>query len=208
MKSDSQIIYFKSKRNKVRLYQGYIEKYHRSSEAAKFEADRLTRLYDAGLAVPRLLSVKDNMLQMEYIPSIPLPDLIGQWETRQNIAVQEAVILGIVQWLADYYRVVDINNTKETRGDINGRNFLFDGEKVWGVDFEEQIYGVKEQDIGRLMAFILTYDPPETQVKKTLTEIFLQKAVQELDVNKLEVYKWRDSELQDIRRRRVSSVQL
>ena len=183
MKSDLQTIYFKSKKNKVRLYQGHIEKYHKSPEAAKFEADRLTRLHDMGLSVPKLFSVCGNMLKMEYIPATPLPDLIDQWEEEPNLKAQEIMARGIVTWLADYYKAVNTKNTGETRGDINGRNFLFDGEKVWGVDFEERAFGSVEEDIGQLLAFVLTYHPDHTPLKQSLANIIACQAVRKLHLS-------------------------
>ena len=93
--------------------------------------------------------------------------------------------------------------TGEIRGDVNGRNFIFDGSQCWGIDFEEKVYGTKEQDAGRLIAFVLTYDPPGTSLKSLLAESLLRHAVNMFAVNPKEVYHWRDLEFQAMRKRRA-----
>ena len=152
-------MYFKSKRNAVRLTaHNIVEKQHNNPTAAKFESDRLALLHDKGLAVPKLLSVKDNLIEMEYVHAITLPDLIDVWEENPDPTALASAAVSLVNWLEKYYEIM----SPETRGDINGRNFLFDGEQVWGVDFEEPGHSTIVEDIGLLLAYILTYSPKFT----------------------------------------------
>ena len=163
MKSDFSMMYFKSKRNAVRLNaHNIVEKQHKDSTAAKFESKRLALLHDKGLAVPKLLSVKDNVIEMEYVHAKTLPDMIETWEAKPDPIAQARAAVSLVVWLEKYYEIMN----PETRGDINGLNFLFDGKEVVGVDFEEQGHGTIAEDVGLLLAYILTYSPEFTQIKK------------------------------------------
>ena len=91
---------------------------------------------------------------------------------------------------------------REIRGDINGRNFLWDGEHCWGVDFEEYACGVIEEDIGRLIAFVLTYDPPGTEIKTVFADRLLYEACRVLSADEDAVLFYRDQEFTAISARR------
>jgi len=195
---------FKSKRNTVLLCDGVIEKHYSSVEMAAFEARELRRLKTLGfLRVPEVVELSGAVLKMQYIPGDTLPDIIAHSENSSASISAETIVDSLVGWLREFYRAVDTDITGEIRGDVNGRNFIFDGTYCWSVDFEEKIYGVKEQDIGRLMAFILTYDPAGTSVKKELAEMLLKLAVREIQVEVEEIFRWRDLELQAMMRRRT-----
>ena len=179
LKSDSNKMYFKSKRNAVRLNaHNIVEKHHKDSTAAKFESKRLVLLHDKGLAVPKLLSVKDNVIEMEYVQAITLPDLIDTWEETPDLNAQTRATVSIVNWLEKYYEIMN----PETRGDINGRNFLFDGKQVWGVDFEESGYSTIVEDIGLLLAYILTYSPKFTSIKEAFANQIAFHASEAFDI--------------------------
>ena len=205
MKSNSKPITFKSKRNTVILHSGIVEKHFASAKAAAFEAQTLQKLHTAGLRVPEVYALDGAILKMQYIPGKTLPDLIEHWENGCTPAEIAAVANSIISWLAEFYFAVDTKQTTEIRGDINGRNFILDGTYCWGVDFEEKTHGTREQDIGRLIAFILTYTPPGTPLKIALADTLLHKAMQVLGVNEQEVCNWRDSELQAMQLRRIKN---
>lgn len=171
MKLNSQTV-FKSKRNKVLLRHQRVEKIHTLVENAKFEADRLRYLRAKGLAVPKVITLNGKIIIMEYINATPLPDIIDHWEKAPDLVAQKLAMDGVVSWLFKYYEILQ----GESRGDINGRNFLFDGKKIWGVDFEEQATETPLADIGRLCAFILSYEPAHTPLKKELVEIIVKQS--------------------------------
>jgi len=156
----------------VRLRHQRVEKIHTSAEKAKFEAGRLVHLYSKGLAVPRVITLNSEIIIMEYIKGTPLPDMIDHWEQNPDPASQKLAMTGVVAWLVKYYEILE----GESRGDINGRNFLFDGERIWGVDFEEQAFNAPLMDIGQLCAFILSYEPANTPLKKELVEIIIKQS--------------------------------
>ncbi|MDR2167805.1 MAG: hypothetical protein LBE35_08170 [Clostridiales bacterium] len=174
--------YFKSKRNIVLLNRGVVEKYHASVEAAAYEAEMLRKLHKNGLAVPRLISLEENLVKMEYIAGLTLPDLIDKWEAKPPSSdAVNFVAEGLIIWLANFYAATGTENCG--RGDINGRNFIFDGEKIWGIDFEDHAAESAEADIALLAAYILTYNPTNTPLKQALTARILQQAAEILNLD-------------------------
>ncbi|MCL1802408.1 MAG: hypothetical protein FWG30_02025 [Eubacteriaceae bacterium] len=143
---------FQSKRNKVTLDSGIIYKHAQSEEKAILEAGKLEMLRNAGLRVPRVISVQDALIAMEFIDGITLPDFL---ESASEPPFHQAQL--IVNWLKQFYGAVGHDQTSEIRGDVNGRNFIFFEGSVWGIDFEQEEYGPIEKDIGRLCAFARTY---------------------------------------------------
>jgi len=190
---------FKSKRNDVLLVNGVVEKHHRTAQAAAQEAQNLMGLHKAGVRVPQLITVQDNILHIEYIPGATIPDLLEQLEAHPNSDTRKKATNKIVEWLQSFY-----NATGAARGDINGRNFLFDGESIWGVDFEEPLTGVCAPaiDIGRLMAFVQTYTPQGTPIKRQFANMLMQEAIQEFGISAVEILHHRDTELQAMLTRR------
>ncbi|HHY14629.1 MAG TPA: hypothetical protein GX521_00985, partial [Firmicutes bacterium] len=107
----------------------------------------LTRLYLSGLSVPMLLAQSEDTLRLEYIEGTTYADLV-EVMTRQ---IAEA----LSAWLADYQRITGL-----LRGDVNLRNFIWTGTKCVGVDFEDPpAVGEKETDQGKIIAFVVTYNP-------------------------------------------------
>jgi len=206
LKLNSEPIRFKSKQNTVLLCDGVVEKHFTSAEAAAFEVRELRNLRAAGVRVPEVYALDGALIKMQYIHGETLPDLIARLETSSDTSGVEAAADRIISWLRDFYNAVDTDETGEIRGDINGRNFVFDDVYCWGVDFEEKIYGAKEKDIGRLLAFVLTYDPPGTPIKTEFADKILQRAVQILKVKPDAVCRQRDLEFEAMMRRRAKKL--
>ena len=201
LKSDSKEP-FRSKRNKVILHNGMVEKHFTSAKNAAFEASMLERLYAAGARVPRLVTREKAVLKMEYISGETIPDFLTHMEYCPDELTLYKAADNIIAWLGDFYCAVNTEKTGEIRGDVNGRNFIWDGGQCWGVDFEERATGTKEQDIGRLIAYVLSYDPPGTPVKNKLADRLLQNAVSKLGVDFKTVLQVRDREFIAMQARR------
>jgi len=70
------------------------------------------------------------------------------------------------------------------RGDVNCRNFLLaDDGILYGVDFETLPEGKRETDVGVLCAYILTYDPARSPLKKQMAEELIALAAKKLSLN-------------------------
>jgi len=190
---------FRSKRNTVVLRGGVVEKHLSSVESAEFELAMLEKLYKSGVKVPYPVTKEGSKLKMPYIRSETLPDLFARLESSSDQSEVIKAADELVNWFEDFYKAVEPG---EIRGDVNGRNFLWDGEHWRGVDFEERAFGEKEQDIGRVIAFALTYDPPGTPVKILFAERVLRGAVKILNIDPAVVLKYRDREFADMNLRR------
>ena len=158
---------FFSKRNEVALGDGLVYKRVQSPRAAALEASILRELRGRGIAVPSVIACRDTLLILEYLPGEPLPDLIerGAYEP-------QTLARALCDWFAAFYAAIP---SAELRGDVNGRNFLYDGVKIYGVDFEERCYGPRARDAGRLAAFLTTYHSPDPARQAVLAEAFTQE---------------------------------
>ena len=210
-------IQFKSKRNKVFYRGGRVIKAFADPMGAKAEAETLRRYRDAGLHVPKVFSCCDNLIEMEYIPGDTIPDFLERLEKPSATAeiIDEADRLAkirtteirsaasmLVEWFAQFYKLVDHANSGEIRGDVNGRNFIISHDRIVGVDFEERAYGSIERDIGRLLAFIRTYDLPGESAQRRFARLFCRLAVKRLHLSPDEIRKQYRLEITAMKERR------
>lgn len=151
-----------SKKNKVTFRHGIVIKEYPDEAALFREALALEYLGAAGLAVPALLGKEGNALKMEYIPGVPYADLVEELSFEQARA--------LAAWLAEYHSI-----TSTLRGDCNLRNFLWYEGRCVGVDFEDEpMFGEPEIDMGRILAYAVTYHPPLTEAKETSARFLLR----------------------------------
>jgi len=158
-----------SRRNEVFLAEDVsggrfvIKRYRQSS--METELDMLRRLKTAGVAVPYILGVSENAVLLSFIPGENLCGLLERCEEENNGGLWTKACLLAASWLSAYYRAFDL---PVLRGDVNLRNFIVspDAKTLCGVDFETCDEGLREEDAGRMAAFVLTYSPPFTGFKR------------------------------------------
>ena len=189
---------FKSKRNRVYRSEDKVYKQFSDAAAARAEAEFLNMLSKKNVPAPALLRREGHVLVMEYIDGVTLPDLLCG--TDEQAWPQIAAL--ITGWLQIFYDAVCHTDTGEIRGDVNGRNFLFKAGKVWGVDFEEHIYGARETDAGRLLAYTATYDIQDETRKTVLANALERQFVGVMGLDPLMVSAEREKEMQAISLRR------
>ncbi len=152
---------FPSKKNTVTLENGLVIKGHEDREALLREVHTLEYLHQGGLAVPALLGVRKNELQLEYIQGPTYADLVDSMIPEQAE--------GLATWLAEYHRITGL-----LRGDCNLRNFLWSKGGCVGVDFEDEVtLGEPERDMGKVIAYAVTYNPPFTTEKALCGRLLL-----------------------------------
>lgn len=186
---------FISKRNEVHLQDGLVHKRVCSAQAAKQEATILKHLHSHHVPVPQVLNCRGNLLVLEHLPGEALPDLIerGDYEP-------EALAHALCAWLAAFYAAMP----GLARGDVNGRNFLYDGKIIRSVDFEECPSGFPASDAGRLTAFIETYDTLNQEKQAILADIFAQEFCKRFGCSPEEIAAARELELAAMRKRRAA----
>ncbi|MCL2494154.1 MAG: hypothetical protein FWE98_00675 [Oscillospiraceae bacterium] len=193
---------FISKRNQVYLQDNLVHKQVKDPQAAALEASILRALRGAGVAVPEVIACRGNLLVLETLPGAPLPEVIegGGYEPH-------ALALALCDWFAAFYAAAPAPTGAEgeCRGDVNGRNFLYDGQKIYGVDFEARCHGPVSRDAGRLAAFIETYETRGGAVaeKQTaLSQAFMRLFSARFRCGMEEILAQREAELEAMRARR------
>lgn len=171
----SKIQKFYSKRNKVYLVEdtaesageNYVLKIFMGREKQKrkkLEEDILKDLSKSSLYVPELLLTGKDYLLMEYIKGVTLLDILIRYEG--SGCCDDRPFLMAIDFIYDYCR-----HTLKSAGqsyilkDINLRNFIYREGQLYRIDFEDCAHGYIEEDIGKLFAFMLTYDPVFTDWK-------------------------------------------
>ena len=144
-----------------------------SHETYLVERANLSRLTELGFSrIPRILYEEEDVLYLSHLPGTPYTDLIPQMEQDTDFAVKamDALIRSVTLFH-------DLCGCR--RGDVNLRNFLFDGTDCYWVDFEDPLCpGAMEADLGGMLAYLVTYSPPCTPQKLELGRIFFRCAAQ------------------------------
>ncbi len=157
---------FKSKKNLVMLQDGVVIKEFKDIAALEREAAALIALKGAGLAVPALLSREEGRLFLEFIPGVTYEALVEEMDFEKADS--------LARWLGDYHRI-----TNSLRGDVNLRNFIWTKGGCVGVDFEGILQkGEGETDMGRIIAFAVSYSPAFTGGKLQCGSHFLSAFMQ------------------------------
>lgn len=194
---------FVSRRNKVLLDNGVVIKKYPSYGIAAFEKHMLNKLKSFGLKVPKVIAAEALEIRMEYIKGQTLLERIENMEA-ENVGSEQQYLLSnmLSEWFLKYYQAVDHSHTAILRGDVNCRNFIVNDIGIWGIDFEETTTGEKEMDIGRLIAFILTYKPSFTAWKYEFCSLLEGVMCQILSLDRFKLRKYQYIEYENMNRRR------
>ncbi len=129
-----------------------IRKRYRSTESYQHEMAQLQALHAHGLPVPRILFHQPNIVFLEDFGDTTYVDVLDMFYEECAL---EMPMHALLDFLFNYY-----DAAKTLRGDVNLRNFLYKDGVCYGVDFEDpQSTGRPEMDLGRMLAFVLTYAP-------------------------------------------------
>jgi len=194
---------FYSKRNEVYLVEdrgdsaggNYVLKIFKGRQKQKrkrIEENFLKDLSMSFLHAPELLLNGKDYLLMEYIKGSTLLDILIRYE--ENGSSDDRPFLMAIDFIYDFCR-----HTLKSMGrshilkDINLRNFIYKGNELYRIDFEDCAPGYIEEDLGKLFAFILTYDPVFTDWKisrvKDLFKYLLEKYSADIERVKSEMKK-------------------
>ncbi|KAB3531265.1 hypothetical protein F8154_13105 [Alkaliphilus pronyensis] len=187
-----------------------VKNFMQSYSSFQKEVHLLTELYKHGLAVPRVYRVEDKCIIMECIMGKTLVDVLNEAEEKtpegrlMKYRAEKYVTYDLLNWLKSFYCYSKtITGKKIILKDIHLRNFIA-GEVLVGVDFESCTEGEVEEDIGKLCAFIATYDPQWTPWKISLVEKLKKSAIPLLSLDKDALEKEISNELKLIKERRKS----
>lgn len=202
---------FYSKKNEVSLYnfldfRGDIEKYvvkryirgNMAREKAVLEI-----LSAGGGAVPKLQFAGEDYLVLQYLDGVTMLDWLE--ERDKEPPWPDSVIRCVTQWALWFrhcYQLLEKScGQPMILGDVNWRNFIL-ADKIYGLDFEECREGKKEEDIGKLCAFALTYDPAYTHFKERMVAAIRDIFSEKLGLSSRDISMEMQKELAAIKKRR------
>ncbi len=195
-----------SKKNKVyRIKDGgksHILKIFTDTKSLDKELELLKFLYKEDILVPKILNTNKDSITLEDLGETSLLSTYEELEKNNNIKYQ-GIIESLLSWLERFYKISESYYGKECiLFDMNFRNFIVKNRQVYRIDFEEVAFGKKESDIGKLLAFGLTYKPEQTEWKKEFEKAFINEIVRSGLYDLENVIAEKDSELEKIKVRR------
>lgn len=195
-----------SKRNDVyRIIDGdkkYISKTFINLLDMKRETDNLNLLKKFDINVPEIMSIENNTVALEDLGDLTLLDWYVQIEI-DNSCDYKGIIIKLCMWLKKFYDVTGIYYKKQViLYDVNFRNFIIKNGKIYGIDFEKSCEGKIESDLGKIVAYALTYNPIMTEWKLKFADELINMLSIELKVNKKLIIKEKEKELKKIIERR------
>ncbi|MFZ5973997.1 MAG: hypothetical protein ACOYU3_01130 [Bacillota bacterium] len=155
------------------------------------------RVQSSGLAAPRVLGKSKDTIRYEYIEGKTLCALLDEAEASDC----ETQILPAFFRLCDWLRTFQ-SATGMIFFDINLRNFIVSNGELYGFDYEDARSGRIETDFGRLLAFILTYDPAFSVLKMQLCRRLLRYISEDAGINEATVLSEMKNELETMKTRR------
>jgi tRNA A-37 threonylcarbamoyl transferase component Bud32 len=127
------------------------------------ELEKLRFSRKGGLAVPDVIDAKAGVILMTFIPGEPLVDRI-------NRTFNPELVDALAGWYYNYHSIHAM-----IKGDPRLRNFIWNDNKLFGLDFEESRVGHWMLDIAGIAASILDTKPVFDARKRTLAWRFLEK---------------------------------
>lgn len=166
------MIPFYSKRNqiypRVDNSEAVVEKHFHSlcdweKEVAAYE------LLEGKLPVPPVMKCRPCYLEMRYCA---FPTILRVLEGQEREGFHVAPWHRLARWLSDCYSI-----TGMLPSDPNLRNFLWDQthQTIYGLDFESFDSVTPEECGAALIAYLLSYDPANTEVKQAAGRIMARE---------------------------------
>lgn len=200
---------YKSQKNEVSTVYSddtkAVRKSYKTSQAMAIELATIRLLQKHNVLVPGILFTQDNTAIFEQIDGITYLEMLERID--QNLLNENSITRAVKElclWLEDYY--VATNNA--LRGDVNFRNFIFTPYgKCVSVDFEEPLeFAKRERDMGRILAYCATYDPPFTLGKLNMCKSFL-KNFELMNADLEEIHNEYNKEIDEMKTRRAGFSQ-
>jgi len=180
-----------------------IKDFGKETERLQAELNGMTVFKDFS---PEIFYSDDRYIVHEFIEG---ETMLSVFEELERSGKDPACLIsGFVTFLEDMYKsapgyiLSDINFTnfiiKEVSGDYT---FRF-------VDYESVSKGKVEEDIGKIAAFALTYDPAFTDWKYDFALRYIENSLSALNISEEKIYKYLENELKAMNDRRKFKIDI
>jgi tRNA A-37 threonylcarbamoyl transferase component Bud32 len=126
------------------------------------ELDILSKCHREGLPVPWVLKAENGVILMDYIPGETLTEYV-------NRTFDSTIIDILAKWYHKFHGITGL-----VKEDPRLRNFIWNEDILFGLDFEEAHVGHWVIDIGGVSASLLDTDPIFDKRKQRLAWQFLE----------------------------------
>lgn len=154
-----------------------VQKQYHQESAYRRELLVYEELQTSALPHAKLLWSEDLTICLAQLPGKTLLEVLESQEAFGH--VEETVWQKLAVWMVEFSRATGFVMT-----DVNLRNFLWDEENscVYGLDFEECAEGNPSSMAALLAAYIRTYAPENTPVKRQISDCVLETFSRECHV--------------------------
>jgi hypothetical protein len=153
------------------------------------------------LKIPQIYYRDSDFLILEYLGDVNLLDYITGRELSFNentqvpgnaggLIEEHPLLYDALSYIFNFNKLLyGITKKSYVLKDLNFRNFLIKDGILYRVDFEDCGPGALEQDFGRFIAFLLTYDPSFTGWKLNTSKIIKKfcEGAFNIDLKKIEI---------------------
>lgn len=176
---------YKSRRNQAQLVQTpsgvAVRKIFAQKESFLRELAVYRRLESTSLPSARIITAFQQTLLLTPLPGMTMLEVL---ESQEQGSMDVRPWNSLVRWLLDFSEATGL-----IMADPNLRNFLWDGKILTGVDFEECIPGEPARMAARLAAYIRTYNPENTPVKKEISAQVLRRFSGDLGMDPQDLFR-------------------
>lgn len=164
---------YKSRRNKVSLMQTdagrFVIKIFSEEGPFQKELHIYSLLQDTDIPCAKVIRAENKTLVLSELPGQTLVDCLEEQE-QTGLPVWD-IWEKLVEWLTAFHRQTGFVMT-----DVNLRNFLYDKKSkiLYGLDFEECSADNMIIPLASVAAFIRTYKPENTPLKREISGYVLQ----------------------------------
>lgn len=134
-----------------------------------------------GVKTPKVLAKGTDALCLEYIHGSLLLEKLEEAEKTSEPFY--AYLSMLIDFFERFYKALP----GYAYGDINFRNFIIAKDGIYGIDLEETREGKIAADIGKVAAYLLTYDPACTLYKKEIVDYFINSSAGKLNIQKNDI---------------------
>jgi hypothetical protein len=184
------------------------------SEKLKNEVFFYNILSKTFLKIPQIYYMDRDFLILEYLGDVNLLDYVAARESSFNENTQilcnngelikkYPLLYNALSYIFNFNKLLyGITKKSYVLKDLNFRNFLFNAGILYRVDFEDCGPGALEQDFGRFIAFLLTYDPSFTGWKLNTSKIIKKICADSFNIDLRKIEKETSLELKSMKQRR------